>query len=50
MVKTMSKTKEDSWKNILKEHFNDEVYKKFHSSTQMIFWKKNIITGKKILA
>ena len=26
----MSKTKEDSWKNILKEHFNDEVYKKFH--------------------
>lgn len=25
----MSKTKEDNWENILKGHFNDEVYKKF---------------------
>lgn len=46
----MSKTKKDSWENILKEHFKDDVYKKFVSSTKMIFWKKNIIIGKKILA
>ena len=54
MVKIMSKTKEDNWENILKGHFNDEVYKKFRKlypddflEKEYNHWKKDFGLSKK---
>ena len=50
----MSKTKEDNWENILKGHFNDEVYKKFRKlypddflEKEYNHWKKDFGLSKK---
>jgi hypothetical protein len=51
----MSKIKEDSWENILKKHFNDDVYKKFHEfytddflEKQYNHWKKDFCSSKEM--
>ena len=51
----MSKTKEDSWENILKKHFNDDVYKKFRKfytddflEKEYNHWKKDFCSSKEM--